>query len=65
MQDVGLWSDLRDGTYLVDGMSLIDLSDLALESIDQVENIEFNLRIVNADTWDEIATTDVISLTFQ
>lgn len=65
MQDAGLWSDLRDSTYLVDGMSLLDLSDLALESIDQVENIEFNLRIVNADTWDELATTDVISLTFQ
>lgn len=64
MQDVGLWSDLRDYTCLVDGMHLLDLSDLALESIDQVENIEFNLRIVNSDTWDEIATTDVISLTF-
>lgn len=64
MQDVGLWSDLRDQTCLVDGMYLLDLSDLALENIDQVENIEFSLRIINSDTWDEIATTDVISLTF-
>lgn len=64
MQDVGLWSDLRDATYLVDGMYLLDLSDLALESIDQVENIEFSLRILNADTWDTLDTTDTISLTF-
>lgn len=64
MQDVGLWSDLRDATYLVDGMYLLDLSDLALESIDQVENIEFSLRILNADTWDELDTTEIISLTF-
>lgn len=64
MQDVGLWSDLRSDTCLVDGMYLLDLSDLALESIDQVETIEFNLRIVNSDTWDAIATTDVISLNF-
>ena len=65
MQNVSLWSDLRDGTRLIDGMSLWDLSDLGLESIDDVETIEFNLRIVHADTWDEIATTDVITLSFQ
>ena len=65
MQNVSLWSDLRDGTRLIDGMSLWDLSDLGLESIDDVEAIEFNLRIVHADTWDEIATTDVITLSFQ
>lgn len=65
MVDVGLWSDLRDGTRLIDGMTLIDLSELGLESIDGVENIEFTLRIIDSDTWDEIVTTDVISLDFQ
>lgn len=64
MQTVGLWSDLRPGTRLIDGMSMIDLSDLAIESIDQIENIEFDLRIVDADTWDEIVTTDVMTLNF-
>lgn len=65
MQDVGLWSDLRDGTKLIDGMSMIDLSDLEIESIDQIESIEFNLRVVDAETWEEIVTTDVLNLTFE
>ena len=64
MQDVGLWSDLRSNTKLIDGMSLIDLSDLEIENIDQIENIEFSLRIVDAESWDEIATTDVLTLNF-
>lgn len=65
MQDAGMWSDLRDGTRIIDGMSLLDLSDLELESIEEVENIEFNLRIINSETWDEITTTDVITLNFE
>lgn len=64
MQDAGLWSDLRDGTKIVDGMSLLDLSDLEIESIDEVKEIEFNLRIINSENWDEIVTTDVLKLTF-
>lgn len=36
MEDVSLWSDLRDGTRLIDGMYLLDLSDLGLESIEDV-----------------------------
>lgn len=64
MQDAGLWSDLRDGTKIVDGMSLLDLSDLEIESIDEVKEIEFNLRIINSDNWDEIVTTDVLKLSF-
>ena len=65
MEDASLWSDLRDGTRIVDGLSLMDLSDLELESIDDVKNIEFNLRIINSETWDEIVTTDVITLNFE
>lgn len=44
---------------------LMDLSDLELDSIDDVKNVEFNLRIINTETWDEITTTDVISLNFE
>ena len=65
MQDVGLWSDLRPNTKLIDGMSMIDLSDIEIESIDQIENIEFNLRIVDANTWEDIVTTDAMTLTFE
>jgi hypothetical protein len=65
MQDVGLWSDLRPGTKLIDGMSMIDLSDLEIENIDQIKNIEFNLRVVDANTWEDIKTTDVLTLNFE
>ena len=65
MQDVGLWSDLRPSTKIIDGMSMIDLSDLEIENIDQIENIEFNLRIVDANTWEDVVTTDVLTLNFE
>ena len=44
---------------------MIDLSDLEIESIDQIENIEFNLRVVDANTWEDIVTTDVLTLNFE
>lgn len=65
MTQAGLWSDLRDGTRIIDGMSMIDLSDIEIENIDQIKNIEFNLRIVDANTWDEIVTTDAMTLNFE
>ena len=65
MQDAGLWSDLRNCTRIVDGMSLLDLSDLELENIDEIQNIEFTLRIINSETWEEITVTDVIALNFE
>ena len=43
---------------------MLNLSDLQIDSIDQIKNIEFNLRIVDADTFHEIATTDVLTLNF-
>ena len=65
MQDVGMWSDLRPETKLIDGMSMIDLSDLEIEDIDQIENIEFNLSIIDANTWEDIEITDVLTLNFE
>ena len=49
---------LRDGTKLINGMSIIGLSDLDIESI------AFNLRVVDEKTWDTIVITDIISLDF-
>jgi hypothetical protein len=46
-------------------MSMLDLSDLELESIEDIENIEFNLRVVDEETWDDIAITDVLTLNFE
>lgn len=65
MVDAGLWSDLRPATRMVDGMYLMDLEELAIENIDEIENIEFNLRIVNAQNWNDIAKSDVITLNFK
>ena len=65
MTEAGLWSDLRPNTKIVDGMSMLDLSDLEITNIDEIKNIEFNLRIVDESTWEDIATTDAITLTFE
>lgn len=65
MQEVGLWSDLRPGTKIIDGMSMIDLSDLEITNIDEIKNIEFNLRIVDAETWEDIVTTDAMTINFE
>ncbi|MBO5867684.1 MAG: hypothetical protein J6Q54_02095 [Oscillospiraceae bacterium] len=65
MVDASMWSDLRDGTKIVDGLSLLDISELEIEGIEEIENIEFNLRFINSETWDEIATTDAIELNFK
>lgn len=65
MQDVELWANLRDETKLIDGMSMIDLSDIEIKNINQIENIEFNLRVVDANTWEEIVTTDAMTLNFK
>lgn len=65
MQEVGLWSDLRPSTKMIDGMSMIDLSDLEITNIDEIKTIEFNLRIVDAETWEDIVTTDAMTINFE
>jgi len=65
MTEAGLWSDLRPNTKIIDGLSILDLSDLEITNIDEIKNIEFNLRIVDESTWEDIATTDVIKLDFE
>lgn len=65
MVDVSLYSDLRPATRSISGMYILDLTDLGIESIDGIESIEFTLRIVNADNWNEIDTTDPIVLEFK
>ena len=65
MQEVGLWSALRPSTKMIDGMSMIDLSDLEITNIDEIKTIEFNLRIVDAETWEDIVTTDAMTLNFE
>ena len=40
------------------------LLNTELESIDDIQDIEFNLRIVDGDTFQTIATSEVIRLEF-
>ncbi len=64
MADVSLWTDLRPGTKAVDGMYLMDLEELNLDGPESIEAIEFSLRIVDRDSWDEIDSAGPITLTF-
>lgn len=64
MEDSSLWSDLRSGTRIVDGLYLTDLSNVELASVDEIKNIEFGLRIVTYDNWDDIDDVDKIALDF-
>ena len=61
MVDVGMYSDLRPNTRMVDGMYLLNTE---LDSIDDIHDIEFNLRLVDSDTFQNIAASDVIRLEF-
>lgn len=65
MEDVSLWSDMQPGKRAVQGMSILDLSDLGIENIDEIHEIEFSLRIVDADTWEDVASTDMMTLHFE
>lgn len=58
-----LWSQLRPDTRSIEAMYLLTLDEIGLDSIDEVEDIEFTLRLVD-DDWNEIDTTDVLRLEF-
>lgn len=58
-----LWSDLRPDTRSIEAMYLLTLDEIGLDSVDEVEDIEFSLRIID-DDWNEIDTTDALRLEF-
>lgn len=58
-----LWSELRPDTRSIEAMYLLTLDEIGLDSVDEVEDIEFTLRIVDND-WNEIDTTDTLRLEF-
>ena len=64
MQEASFWVDLRPGTRIIDGMSLLDLEDISVNSIQDIQTIEFNLKIIDKDTWEGIAVTDPFTLNF-
>ncbi len=64
MEDAGFWVELIPDTKAVRGMYLYGMDDLELESMDDITEIEFNLRIIDEDTWEEIDTSDPVTLHF-
>lgn len=64
MVDDSLWCDLRANTRCIDAMYLLSLDDIGVESMDDVENVEFTLRIID-EKWNDIAVSDVITLNFE
>ncbi len=65
MADNAMWCDLRPGTRAVDGMTLLDLENTGVTELSQVEELEFTIRIIHNETWEEIGISDKIRLTFQ
>lgn len=63
MVSEALWSQLRPNTRSVEAMYLLTLDEIGLDSTDEVEDIEFTLRLIDND-WNEIDTTDTLRLEF-
>lgn len=64
MVDESFWAELRPGTRKMDAMYILNLENLGLESIDQIDNIEFAIRIVD-EKWHDIDKTDPVVLNFK
>ncbi len=63
--DVSFWADLQPQTKATAGMDLMDPEGLNYMDIDDVREITFTLQIIDQDAWEEIATSDPITLTFE
>ena len=61
MVDVGMYSDLRPGTRMIAGMYLLNAE---LDSLDDIQEIEFSLHVFDSNTYQDIVTSDVIRLEF-
>lgn len=64
MVSESMWADLRPGTRAVDGMLLLNLEGTEITDISQITDLEFTLRVVNANSWASIITDHPVSLTF-
>lgn len=63
--EAGLWSTLRSGTNLVDGMALLNLKELKLTDIRQIHSIVFDIRIADASDLSLVAHAEDVSLAFE
>ena len=58
------YTELRPGTRCIEGLYLLSLEDAGIESIEEIENIEFALKLID-DNWNTLAKTDPIVLSFK
>lgn len=63
--DDSFWADLRAGTVIIDDMILWDLSAANLEDLSQIETISLQFRVIDFDTWAEIAVTDTVTVNIE
>ncbi len=62
MNDALYYATVLPGKKSVDGMTFYDLES---NGIEEITDVEFNISIMDADTYDTIAESDVIALTFE
>ncbi len=64
MIDAIFSSDVASGKYAIDAATFFE-SDLEDNGIEKISDIELVLHIFEADTWETLVDTDVISLSFE
>ena len=62
MNDVLYYTEVLPGKKSVDGMTFYDLE---ANGIEEINDVEFSITIMDSDTYDYIAETDAITLTFE
>ncbi len=63
--DESFWTDLRKDTVGMDYLGLWNLSDVNLESLDQIETMELEFHIIDFETWDEITSTGTVTINIE
>ncbi len=62
MADNAMWCDLRPGTWALDGLTLLNLGGGEITELDQVEELEFTIRVIHNETWEELGNSEVIRI---
>ena len=63
--DDSFWSDLRAGTVVIDSMVMWDLEAVNVADVSQIETISMQFRIIDLESWDELAVTDTITINIE
>lgn len=64
MADWSLFATLRDGTRSVEQMSLYNMEDMGISSVDEIKSIEFTIESYDLVEYNNIVETDPITINF-